>query len=706
MKRFFLLFIVFFVPIPNTDALPSYQDVRQSYVKSDSLLLDRHGEVLHELRTDKDRRRLDWTSLTEISPALREAVIQAEDRRFLDHSGVDYRAAAGAVMKGLSSESLRGASTLTMQLASFLNKEIRPRRPRKSFWQKGKQVLAAWEIEKSWSKTEILEAYLNLVTYRGELQGILAASRGLFGKDPHGLDRAESLVLASLIRSPNASSAEVSRRASHLNHSIGWDIPIDEIHSKVSQIFLGPLFLRPRISLAPHLARQLLKVKPKGSAIPCTLDLEMQQFALGRLVHHLLFLRQQNVRDGALLVVENRTGNVLVYGSYSSEPSYTRYVDGVQAKRQAGSTLKPLLYAHAFDRHVLTPASILNDTPLDISVVNGIYQPSNYDSEFKGPVTVRVALASSLNVPAVKALSLVGNESFLKVLRQSGIKGLREEGDFYGPSLALGSADVSLWELTNAYRSLASQGEWSDLRLVSGAGSPSNGRRVFSKEATFLVSDILSDREARSSTFGLENPLATRFWTAVKTGTSKDMRDNWCIGYSKKYTVGVWVGNFSGEPMWNVSGVTGAAPIWVEMMNFLHRNEPSPNEKPPANVVSREVELSRGVESGRKEWFIRGTEPHSTDRKFVQLNQRILYPPSGTIMALDPDIPPEVQKVFFISQTDEEDLQWMLNGTVLEGIGKTVSWSPKAGNYFLAMLDREGNVLDSVQFEVRGPAEE
>jgi penicillin-binding protein 1C len=365
-----------------------------------------------------------------------------------------------------------------------------------------------------------------------------------------------------------------------------------------------------------------------------------------------------------------------------------------------------LLYAHAFDRHVLTPASILNDTPLDISVVNGIYQPRNYDSEFKGPVTVRVALASSLNVPAVKTLSLVGNESFLKVLRQTGIRGLREEGDFYGLSLALGSADVSLWELTNAYRSLANQGEWSDLRLVSGAGSPDTGRRVFSKEATFLVSDILSDREARSSTFGLENPLATRFWTAVKTGTSKDMRDNWCIGYSKRYTVGVWVGNFSGDPMWNVSGVAGAAPLWVEMMNLLHRNEPSPNEKPPANVVSREVELSQGVESGRKEWFIRGTEPRSTDRKIVQLNQRILYPPSGTILALDPDIPPEVQKVFFISQTEKEDLQWMLNGTLMEGIGKTVSWSPKAGNHFLAMLDREGNVLDSIQFEVRGPAEE
>jgi penicillin-binding protein 1C len=412
------------------------------------------------------------------------------------------------------------------------------------------------------------------------------------------------------------------------------------------------------------------------------------------------------VRDGAILVVENRTGNVLAYVSHSSGSSRSGQVDGIQAKRQAGSTLKPLLYAHAFDRHVLTPASILDDTPLDLSVVNGIYQPRNYDSEFKGHVTARVALASSLNVPAVKTLSLVGNESFLRVMRQAGVKGLKEAGDFYGPSLALGSADVSLWELTNAYRSLANHGEWSDLHLAPEAKSAGSGRRIFTEEAAFLISDILSDREARSSTFGLENPLATRYWTAVKTGTSKDMRDNWCIGYSQKYTVGVWVGNFSGDPMWNVSGITGAAPLWVEMMNCLHRIEPSRGGRPPANVVSRKVKWSQGVESREKEWFIRGTEPRSADRKVFQLNQGILYPPRGAIIAVDPDIPPEVQRVFFVSQIGGEGLQWVLNGNVLGETGKTVSWSPQAGSYVLAMLDPDGNVLDSVHFEVRGPAEE
>ena len=180
----------------------------------------------------------------------------------------------------------------------------------------------------------------------------------------------------------------------------------------------------------------------------------------------------------------------------------------------------------------------MDDTPLDIAVLSGIYQPRNYDSQFKGLVTSRIALASSLNVPAVKTLSLVGIEPFLNKLRQMGIKGLNESGDFYGPSLALGSADVSLWELVNAYRTLANEGSGANSVSPLKKIRPRSRKRVFSKEAAFLISDILSDREARSITFGLENPLATRFWTAVKTGTSKDMRDNWCIGYSRNIRSG------------------------------------------------------------------------------------------------------------------------------------------------------------------------
>jgi penicillin-binding protein 1C len=643
--------------------------------------------------------------LKDISPALKEALIQAEDRRFYDHPGVDYKSAGAALIQGLTSESLRGASTITMQLASFLDTELQSKKGRRSILQKGKQVLAALEFEKSWSKEEILEAYLNLVTFRGELQGIAASSRALFGKDPHGLDGTESLILASLVRSPNASSEEVSKRASHLNKSMNWQVPDDEIRPKIKQIFLGPNFLSPRVDLAPHVARHLLNEKINGSAVTCTLDSRVQRFAHDRLIHHLFPLRSQNAKDGAILVVENRTGEILAYVSHSGEPSYSRFVDGLQAKRQAGSTLKPFLYALAFDRRILTPASLLDDSPLDVAVASGIYHPRNYDSEFRGFVTSRVALASSLNVPAVRTLFLVGIEHFLNKLRQLGIKGLNESGDFYGPSLALGSADVSLWELVNAYRALANGGVWNELRFTPETKRSTNGKRVFSREAVFLVSDVLSDRDARSITFGLENALATRFWTAVKTGTSKDMRDNWCIGYSNKYTVGVWMGNFTGEPMWNVSGITGAAPLWIEMMNFLHRSDLNQESKLPVHLVKERIEFQQGIESAREEWFIRGTEPNSKNRRVGQFNQRILYPPSGTVIVLDPDIPFDQQNIFFISQTNEDRLRWKLNNVTMDMARKTIAWPPRSGKYYLAIEDPEGRIIDAVNFEVRGPTE-
>jgi penicillin-binding protein 1C len=432
----------------------------------------------------------------------------------------------------------------------------------------------------------------------------------------------------------------------------------------------------------------------------------MQQYAADQLAHHLSLLRSQNVKDGGVLVVDNRTGGVRAYVSHSGEPSLSRFVDAVRAKRQAGSTLKPFLYALAFEERILTPASVLDDSPLDISVLSGLYRPRNYDSQFQGLVTSRVALASSLNVPAVRALSLVGIEPFLIKLRQLGFKELDESGDFYGPSLAVGSADVSLWELVNAYRTLANGGQWNELRLIPGGNSAFRKKQIFSEEAAFLISDILSDREARSTTFGLENPLATRFWTAVKTGTSKDMRDNWCLGYSERYTVGVWVGNFSGEPMWNVSGISGAAPIWVEIMNWLHRREIPSRSEPPANLVKKRVEFPPGLEPPREEWFMAGTEPNLKGNRIGQRNQRIVYPPSGAVIALDPDIPPELQKIFLISQTREEGLRWTLNGQFIGWVGKSIPWSPRAGKYLLAITDQKEKMIDSVAFEVRGSGEE
>jgi penicillin-binding protein 1C len=351
-------------------------------------------------------------------------------------------------------------------------------------------------------------------------------------------------------------------------------------------------------------ARQLLGGNLDGGTVACTLDAQTQRFALERLKHYLTVLKNQNVHEGAIVVAENSTGDILAYVSHAEQAPY---VDGIKARRQAGSALKPFLYALAFDERMLTPASLLEDSPVDIAVSNGIFSPRNYDNQFRGKVSARVALASSLNVPAVKTLSLVGVESFLAKLRQLGIRGLKESGGFYGPSWPGDSRCESPGPGERAH----DPRQWRSSARSASAGvqTLSKSDRVFSQEAAFLVSDILSDREARSFTFGLENPLATRIWSAVKTGTSKDMRDNWCVGYSSHYTVGVWFGNFSGQPMWDVSGITGAAQVWAEMMNRLHADEKGLIPEPPPGIARQTIE---GSGTPRKEWFIKGTEPSAS----------------------------------------------------------------------------------------------
>ena len=263
----------------------------------------------------------------------------------------------------------------------------------------------------------------------------------------------------------------------------------------------------------------------------------------------------------------------------------------------------------------------------------------------------------------------------------------------------LGSADVNLYELVNGYRALANNEIWSELKLSLEKNT--NDRQVLEKDATFIISDILSDRESRSVTFGFENPLSTRYWTAVKTGTSKDMRDNWCIGYSQKYTVGVWVGNFTGEPMWNVTGITGAAPIWLEIMNYLHRSSPSIPPQPPQGVVTKRIDFDHHIEPEKDEWFIDGTEPSSIELNTIHVNPHIVYPSERTIIALDPDIPEGHHLIFFEAKASNTNFQWLLNNKKIGTSSERVSWKPKKGKYVLSLVDKQNRIIDSVEFEVR-----
>jgi penicillin-binding protein 1C len=687
---------------------PAFDRVRAAWKPSEIYLLDRSGEIIHEQREDSTRRRLEWVGLGDVSPALQAAVLASEDRRFRVHGGVDARALAAAAHQRLSGHGARGASTITMQLASLLDPALRRRGGPRSLVQKVRQMRVAWAIEAGWSKPQVLEAYLNLVTFSGELQGVSAASQILFGKAPHGLTESEALVLAALLRAPNAGQAMVVARAAKLG--AGGAVPREALEAAAAQLASAPATSCPRATLAPHAASRLLKTLLVGSGgvvrFASTLDGALQRFAVETLHRQLLAVRDQRVQDGAVLVVENATGEVLAYVGGSGDLSSARHVDAVQARRQAGSALKPFLYGLAFDLRLLTPASLLEDAPLEVATPTGLYRPHNYDEQFRGLVSVRTALAGSLNVPAVRTLGLVGAESMVQQLRRLGFAGVVEAGDFYGPSLALGSADVSLWEMVGAYRALATGGVWSPLRMTAGE-PPRESRRVYSERAAFQVSSILSDRDGRSVTFGLESPLATRFWTAVKTGTSKEMRDNWAVGYSRRYTVGVWVGNVSGEPMRNVSGVTGAAPVWLDVMARLHEKTPSAAPAPPAGLVRRQVAFTGDVEPVRSEWFSEGTEPTqpATDRadgspKAVQA--RIVAPVGGTIVALDPDIPAGRQRLPFEARDATPGQRWLLDGAVLGEATDLVLWPPEPGRHRLSVVARDGSILDAVTFVVRG----
>jgi penicillin-binding protein 1C len=324
---------------------------------------------------------------------------------------------------------------------------------------------------------------------------------------------------------------------------------------------------------------------------------------------------------------------------------------------------------------------------------------------------VRTALASSLNVPAVRTLNLVGLDRFHDTLLALRFDTLTQPDDFYGSALALGGAEVTLLALTNAYRALANGGVAGGTRLRVDA-QPAEARRVYGRAASFIVTDILADRGARATTFGLDNPLATRVWSAAKTGTSKDMRDNWCIGYTSRYTIGVWVGNFSGAPMRDVSGVSGAAPIWRDLVHWLHREETSARPAVPDGVAQRAVTFEPAAEAQRREWFVAGTamtkvrasSPRDDDDGPGTSGNtpRIRYPAPGTIIALDPDIPAAHQRVAFSASPAAPDLRWRLGDTELTDRHGRVLWAPTPGRHTLVLEDAQGAVLSRVDFEVRG----
>lgn len=675
----------------------TFDEVRASWKSADAWLLDRHGEPLSKIRVDRQRRRGEWVALADVSRPMVEAAIAAEDRRFEAHGGVDWMAMLGAARQS-SVGDRRGGSTLTMQLAAELEPRLGEagRRGALDKWRQMRQALA---IERSWSKAQVLEAWLNLTPFRGEIEGIDAAARVIAGKPAAGLDRAEGAVLAALVRAPNAAPERVAQRVCQA-------APGDEALCNAARAMAAFGFRAVRAAgaggEAPHAARRLLS--KAGERRVSSLDARVQRVARESLKRHLRELEGRNVEDGAVVVLDNATGEVLAYVGSSGELSRAGEVDGAAAPRQAGSTLKPFLYALAIEERRLTAASILDDSPLAVTTEAGLYVPQNYDRSFRGPVTLRHALAGSLNVPAVRTLALVGPPALHSRLRRLGMETLDRDAAHYGYGLALGGAEVSALQLANAYRTLANRGRAAPVTFsVGGQGTGARGQEaVIDERAAFIVADILADPGARAITFGFAGPLATPYRASVKTGTSKDMHDNWAAGFTARHTVVVWVGNFSGEPMHDVSGVSGAAPVWRDVMDFLAAGEAQATRPAPEGVVHQAVRFTDALEPDRDEWFIAGTEIRTVTAVAAPAGRaRLASPANGAIYALDPDMPGDHQRVPLRASGAEPGTRFAFaDGRVLDAT-HPVLWTPSRGRHRVALLAPDGSELDHATFEVR-----
>jgi penicillin-binding protein 1C len=679
--------------------MPSYQVVRSGWEPSESWLYDRDGRLLDSIRADFSRRRLAWVPIDKISPNLRTSVITAEDRGFVWHRGVDWPAVLGSIHARLEGERARGASTLTMQLAGFLAPALAQPGTR-GLWDKARQMRAAMAIENSWSKDEILEAYLNLAGFRGEAQGIMAASQSLYGKAPAQLSPDEAAILTALLPDPQATPATVTRRACGIARFTDKSVEgCTQIAARTAEA-LGPArSLATDPGLAPHLATRLL-TRP-GMRVTTTLDTSIQRIANAALSRQLIGLGDRRARDGAVIVVDNVAGMVLAYVGGVGGGSTAAQVDGADAPRQAGSTLKPFLYAAAVERGYLTAASLLDDSPVQLDTASGLYVPQNYDRAFKGPVSTRSALAGSLNVPAVRALLLVGVEPFRDRLWDMGYHRLTEDGEYYGFSLALGSAEVTLLEQANAYRMLANGGRWSPLRLMA-EDKVANPRPIINPEAAWIVADMMADPGARARTFGLDSALRLPFWAAVKTGTSKAMRDNWCIGFSDRYTVAVWIGNLEGDSMRAVSGTSGAAPVWREVMLALHRDHPGRPPSRPAGIEVRTISFTGGIEPPRREYFLAGTGQAQLVKVPPEAERpHITAPIMGTVFALDPDIPIRRQRIRVTVAGSVAGYRLLLDKRDLGPAGAGPLLMPVPGVHWLALVDAGATVVDQVRFSVR-----
>jgi penicillin-binding protein 1C len=544
-------------------------------------VLDRRGNLLRELSSEAGQRGRSLP-LEAVGERLVLATIVSEDKSFFDHEGVDPAAIARAVTQNVRHARLvSGASTITQQLVKLLDHEGKPH-PR-GLAVKLREAARAQNLEQVLEKNEILEAYLNRLSYGRGLVGPEAAAQGYFGVASRDLSHAQAAFLAVLPRAPSyldpyAHKDRVLLRQRALLAAMREAGALDE--ASYARAESEPIAIRPFVSpfLAPHFVESLRQEGKltEGSATVTSLDVDLQVDVEGLVRTHLAAVAEKGATNAAVIVADNATGEVLSYVGSADfhDEEIAGQVDMARALRQPGSTLKPFVYALAFERGH-DGAEMLADVPTSFSEAGrGAYAPSNFHGIFEGPISAREALAGSLNVPVVRLASELGPDTLLTSLRSLGFASLDREADHYGLALSLGSGEVRLREVAAAYVALARGGEAIPLAPL-GSAAPKEGTRVMAPEIAASIAEILSDPLARVRGLHGQGPFDVGFPVAVKTGTSSGFRDTWSAGYTRERTVVVWVGNADGSPMRGLTGASGAGPLFADVMRRAMRDVPA-----------------------------------------------------------------------------------------------------------------------------------
>ncbi len=625
--------------------LPRPDKVKRSEGLS-TVVLDRNGEKLYDIFEDENRILVKWE---DIPQHLKDATIAVEDKDFYTHQGLSRTGILRALLNIFVFRNLQGGSTLTQQLVKNVLLTRERTIPRKI-----KEAILAIQIERKYTKDEILRMYLNEAPYGGTAVGVEAASEYYFGKPVRELTLVESAVIAGLPQSPSRYSPFTGEekayvgRSQHVLRRMREDNYISAVQETQAKTELDRVqFVAKSQGLrAPHFVayvRELLTQKfgektvaAGGLTVTTTLDWKLQEKAQLAVFEEVEKAKKLKVGNGAAVVLDPKTGEILaMVGSkdyMATDSGGYKFNVVTQGLRQPGSAIKPITYAAAFKKGY-TPSTLLMD--VDTKYPSGDptkpeYNPKNYDNKFRGPIQLRFALGNSINTIAVKVSALVGVRDTLRLAYDMGLTSLEptdENLKRIGLSLTLGGGEVKLLELAQAFGVFATGGDRHEtiaiLKVVDSKGKtlfehkPASGRRVLSPEIAYLISDILSDNDARKEIFGLRSYLFIPGHTvAAKTGTTDDKRDNWTVGFTPSVVVGTWVGNNDNSPMHPslASGVTGAAPIWSRIMREALESKPDEVFMRPNGIMDAEIDAYGGgtPKDGyptRRERFVRGTEP-------------------------------------------------------------------------------------------------